>query len=76
MGAARPAGGGMLRTFRWLLVVLVCLSSASTAVYAGASVGTALVVGLAGLGFGLAVVVLALPKPSERQPDPRLRWDE
>jgi len=78
MAGRRPGGSGLLRTFRALLVTLVCLSAGLTAVYGGASLAVAAGAVAGGLVLGLVVVTVALPTPdpSDRETEPRLRWEE
>jgi hypothetical protein len=78
MAGRRPGGGGLLQTFRALLVTLVCLSAGLTAVYGGASLSVVAGATAAGLVLGLVVVTVALPTPDpvDTETDPRLRWEE
>jgi hypothetical protein len=78
MAGRRPVGGGLLRTFRSLLVTLVCVSCGLTAVYAGASLGVVAGASVVGLLVGVVVVAIALPTPdsTDKQTDPRLRWED
>jgi hypothetical protein len=76
--AGRHPGGGLLQTFRALLVSLVALSCGLTAVYSGASLPVVAGGAVLGIALGSVVVTVALPTPdsADQETDPRLRWED